>query len=137
MRQNMKRLVLAAILAGAVSTSAAAAATTSPLHRCSHAPSSGRLAVSVNPGPGCDGAAILATKLHVAADRRFPRALPSNYSVDTPHPPATASPRTFRFNCKVRSALVRSRRVEHVVRVTTARCANGAGSSFRYSFTMG
>jgi hypothetical protein len=71
-----------------------------------------------------------------AAERRFPHALPRHYTLDTPHPPADASPATFRFRCTVSSSVVRSRRAGHEVRVTSARCANQRGSQFRYSFTM-
>lgn len=123
-------LTLAALLVTAASSSA------SSVRRCGRAPHEGRLAVSVNPGPGCDGAAVLARKLWSRAEQRFPRALPRHSTVDTPSPPAGASPATFRFRCTVHSVIVQSRQAGHEVRVTTARCANQRGSRFRYSFTM-
>lgn len=131
-----RQLPVGGIAAAVVLATAAMASAAAPLHRCSGAPGGGRLAVSVAPGPGCDGAAILARKINSAAKRRFPRALPRHYTVDTPRPPADASPATFRFRCTVSSSVVRSRRVGHEVRVTSARCANRRGSRFRYSFTM-
>jgi hypothetical protein len=114
----------------------AAAATSTPLHSCAHAPGEGRLAISTDPGPGCDGARILARSINQAAKRRFPRPLPRHYTVDTPSPPADASPATFRFRCVVNSHVVESKRVGHPVRETSARCANGVGSRLRFSFSM-
>lgn len=123
-------LTLAVAIGGAAPGLAA-----SPLHRCATAPAGGRLAVSINPGPGCDGAAIIARKIHAAAKRRFPRPLPRHYTVDTPSPPADATPATFRFRCVVHSEMTINRRGDRF-RTTTARCANQRGSRFRYSFTM-
>lgn len=129
-------LLVVSVLTSLVVSLSVTAAQGAALHRCAHAPNEGRLAVSVSPGPGCDGAAILARKLWRAAERRFPRPLPRHYAVDTPSPPASASPATFRFRCTVSSKVVESRQAHHPVRVTSARCANERGSRFRYSFTM-
>jgi hypothetical protein len=113
----------------------AATAQGATLHRCRNAPAHGRLAVSVAPGPGCDGAAVLARKIHATASRRFPRKIPKHYTVDAPSP-ADASPATFRFRCAVHNEVTIDRRGDQF-RITTARCANQRGSRFRYSFTMG
>jgi hypothetical protein len=131
------KLAIASIAAAVILLAAGTAtATTSALHSCARAPGEGRLAVSTNPGPGCDGAWTLARKINEAAKRRFPRPLPRHYTVDTHSPPADASPSTSRFRCVVSSRVVESKRVGHPVRLTSARCANGVGSRFRYSFTM-
>jgi hypothetical protein len=128
---------LAAISAIAVVTPApVAAAAPAPLYRCSIAKDDGRLLVSRAPGPGCDGAAILARGIRAAAAHRFPRPLPARYDVWVPGAPANASPSTARFRCRVHSEVAQSRREGHPVRVTVARCANGRGSRFRYSFSM-
>jgi hypothetical protein len=133
----MKLVVLPLATAATVLLAAAAAtANSSPLHSCARAPGEGRLAVSTHPGPGCDGAWILARVINEAAKRRFPHSLPRHYTVDTRSPPADASPATFRFRCVVSSRVVQSKRVGHPVRETSARCANGVGSRFRYSFSV-
>jgi hypothetical protein len=129
----MRSCLLLGALTGALITPAAAAADAT-LHRCPNAPAHGRLAVSVAPGPGCDGAAVLARKIHTAASRRFPRKLPKHYTVDAPSP-ADASPATFRFRCTVHNEVTIDRRGDQF-RITSARCANQRGSRFRYSFTM-
>jgi hypothetical protein len=131
-RGMRSRLLLGALTAALVTPAAAAAG--APLHRCAHAPSEGRLSVSVDPGPGCDGAAILARKIHATASRRFPHKVPKHYTVDAPSP-ADASPATFRFRCAVHNEVTIDRRGDQF-RITSARCANQRGSRFRYSFTM-
>lgn len=132
-RRRRAGLIAAGVL---LFTPGLASAAAPSLHRCAHAPHEGRLSVTVDPGPGCDGAAVLARRLWRAAERRFPRPLPRHYTVDTPSPPADAPSATFRFRCIATSAIVQSRQAGHEVRVTTARCANQRGSRFRYSFTM-
>src|SRR4051794_37411280 len=97
------KLAIVAVVVGTTGSLAATAVAngSTPLHSCARAPGEGRLAVSTNPGPGCDGAWILARKINGAAMRRFPRPLPRHYTVDTHSPPADASPATFRFRCVV------------------------------------
>jgi hypothetical protein len=116
--------------------SATPAGATSRLYHCAGARVDGHLLVSRDPGPGCDGAAILARNILSAAKRRFPRPLAEHYDVWVPGAPADASPSTARFRCRVHSEITESKQVDHPVRVTVARCANGRGSRFRYSFSM-
>jgi hypothetical protein len=133
----MIKPAIGALIAVVMAAMTAAPAGAAPrLYHCAGARVDGRLSVSRDPGPGCDGAAVLARKVLAAAKRRFPRPLPKRYDVWVPGAPADASASTARFRCRVHSEVAESRREGHPVRVTVARCANGRGSRFRYSFSM-
>jgi len=83
--------------------------------------------------PGCTGAALMASDLREAAERRFPRALPSRYTAYA-HGTNTAGDPRARYRCAISNRFYTAE--QHPVRRTTALCVNVAGDNFRYVFDM-
>jgi hypothetical protein len=83
--------------------------------------------------PSCGGAALMASDIHAAAARRFPRNLPTTLTAVAHGTNPARDPRG-RYQCRVSNRFVRTK-TKHFRR-TTALCVNVSGGNFNYVFDM-
>ena len=89
------------------------------------------LASSVH--PSCVGAALMASDIHAAASRRFPRNLPTTFTAFADGTNTSRDSRA-RYRCRISHRLISARNGQF--RRTTALCVNVSGGNFNYVFDM-